>query len=295
MTKKSTEKKPATDKFQWMTEQFISLIEKGVNPWRKEWQGGDDEIMNFLTKEPYKGRNPLILTMDTLFRGADHPFYCGAQQGFAKGWTLKKGCKSAYVTYANVVIKEGEGDEDDKKAFFVKWYPVFNINCWEDANSDHKLVDYLPSPSTPINHDDRLAVVDQFIKDSNATIKTQGSQPCYIPSEDTILMPKWENFSNAGAYYGTALHELTHWTGHKSRCNRDQRGEFGTASYAKEELIAEMGAALLCHHFQVKSDLENHASYLKGWLSKAKEDPKFLFNSMGEARKAFEFLIDSQG
>lgn len=284
--------KQAIDKFEWLTDRFISLIEHGVNPWRKEWRvNGSGAIMNFVTGHAYSGRNPLILQIDTMCRGSGQAYYCGASQGFAKGWNIKKGSKAAYVTYANTVVKEGADGEDDKVIPFVKWSAVFHIDDWDDSQSDHKIVDCLPEAKEPLNQDDRLQAVDEFIKGTGANILTQGSQPCYIPSKDTILMPAWEDFTGAEAYYATELHELTHWTGHASRCNRNLEGSFGTQKYAKEELIAEMGAALLCQHFGISSDLENHASYIKGWLQRAKEDPKFLFKSMGEARKAYEMLM----
>jgi len=279
-----------TDKFQWMTDKFISLIESGVNPWRREWRNsGEGCIINFVTGQAYNGRNPLLLAIDTMVRGAELPYYAGFHQGAEKGWSVRKGSKAAYVAYANVVLREGE--DEDKLIPFVKWNPVFHLEDWDDSESEKKIVDFLPKSNEPLNLDDRLEAVDSFLKGTGAEIKTQGSQPCYSPSLDRILMPRWEDFSSGGAYYGTALHELTHWTGHKSRCNRNMTDKFGTQGYAKEELIAEMGAALLCQHFGISSDLENHASYLQGWLKGAKEDPKFLYKSMGDARKAFEYLI----
>lgn len=279
-----------TDKFEWMTEKFISLIESGVNPWRREWRNlGKGCIINFVTGQAYNGRNPLLLAMDTMVRGAELPYYAGFHQGSERGWSVRKGSKAAYVAYANVVVKEGE--DEDKLIPFVKWMPVFHLEDWDDAGAETKIVDILPESQESLNQDERLEAVEMFIKGTGATIKTQGSQPCYMPNQDIILMPAWEDFTGGGAYYGTALHELTHWTGHESRCNRNMTGKFGTEGYAKEELIAEMGAALLCQHFGIGSDLENHASYLKGWLKGAREDNKFLYKSMGEARKAFDFLV----
>lgn len=290
MARKTT--KESIDKFEWMTERFITLLEKGTNPWRKEWRTtGSGAIKNFVTGHVYEGKNPLILAMDSLCRGSEDVLYAGATQGFAKGWKIRKGSKAAYVTYANVIVKEGTDGTDDKVIPFVKWSPVFHISDWDDSGSDHKIIDFLPTPQEPLNQDERQELVEKFIKKTGAEIKTQGSQPCYIPSKDTIIMPAWADFKNASGYYGTLLHELTHWTGHETRCNRSLGNGFGTQDYAKEELIAEMGAALLCQNFGISSDIENHASYLSGWLSKAKEDSKFLFRSMGEARKAYEFLM----
>lgn len=285
-------KKETIDKFEWMTERFITLLEKGTNPWRKEWRStGNNAIKNFITGHVYEGKNPLILAIDALCRGSDDVLYAGATQGFAKGWKIKKGAKAAYITYANVVVKEGADGTDDKVIPFVKWSPVFHISDWDDSGSDHKITNFLTAPQEPLNQDERQELVEKFIKKTDAKILTQGSRPCYVPTKDTIIMPAWEDFTSASGYYGTLLHELTHWTGHENRCNRSLGNGFGTQAYAKEELIAEMGAALLCQHFGVNSDLHNHASYLSAWLLKAKEDSKFLYRSMTEARKAYDFLM----
>ena len=276
----------STDKFTWLTDRFITLLENGVNPWRKDWNGGAGDALNFVTGKPYNGKNPLILTIDSLCRGASDPYYCGRSQGFALGWNIRKGSKAAFITYANVVVKENE--TESKKIPFVKWSAVFNIEDWSDDRSDNKIVDILPK-FEPVNIDQRLEEIDKFIS-GKTSIHTMGGQPCYRPFSDLIVMPCFEKFTTATAYYATALHELTHWSGHKDRCNRDLSGKFGSVSYAKEELIAEMGSALLCQKLGIPSDLENHASYLQSWLVRAKESNKFLYQSMTEAIKAYEFL-----
>lgn len=280
---------PAIDKYQWLTDKFIALIESGINPWEREWRtNGMGAIHNFVTKESYKGKNPWVLTIDALVRGTE-PYYCGRTQGFNKGWKIKKGAKAAFITYANVVVKEDAGGKESAIPF-VKWYPVFNVEDWEDEDSIHKIVDEMPQQSEPLNPDSRHESIDQFIKGTGANIITQGSQPCYSPFADRVAMPRWEDFSSGSAYYATLFHELTHWTGHSTRCNRPQSGKFGTIAYAKEELIAELGSAYLCQDKGIEHRLENHAAYLDGWLKGAKEDKMFLYRSMSDAQKAVGFL-----
>ena len=281
--------KPALDKYQWLTDKFIALLEAGVNPWQREWRTtGPGCIMNFVTRQAYQGKNPYILQIDSLVRGAD-PYYCGRSQGFEKGWSIKKGAKAAYICYGSTYTKEDENG-DDKTIPFIKWYPVFNAEDWDDSQSDHKIADLMPEALPPLNTDSRLSVVESFVKATGADIKTHGSQPCYSPAMDTITMPRWEDFSGGDSYYATLLHELTHWTGHHSRCDRDQTGRFGTVSYAQEELIAEMGAAFICNDLGVPSNIENHASYLESWLNGAKADKMYLYRSMGKAQQAVQFL-----
>ena len=290
-TAKSRAKSPtsAIDKYQWLTDKFVALLESGVDPWQREWRvTGAGCIMNFVTKQSYRGKNPYILQIDSLVRGAE-PYYCGRTQGMEKGWTIKKGAKAAYICYGSAYVKE-DSDGNEQTIPFVKWYPVFNVEDWDDSQSNHKIADLMPEALPPINQDERLAQVDAFIKATGATIKTHGSQPCYSPILDTVTMPQWEDFTDAGAYYATLLHELTHWTGHKTRCDRDQSGRFGTPSYAQEELIAEMGAAFLCADMGIASNIENHASYLEGWLRGAKQDKMYLYRSMGKAQQAVQFI-----
>jgi antirestriction protein ArdC len=290
-----TKTKPvAIDKFQWLTDKFIALIEQGTNPWQKEWRTtGVGAVQNFITKEPYKGRNPWILQIDSLVRGAK-PYYCGRSQGFAKGWSIRKGCKAAYVTYANVQVKE-DADGNERRIPFVKWYPVFNIEDWCDDKSDHKIKDELPESLPPLNMDQQLAIAEDFLHKTKAKVVTHGSQPCYSPTLDRIAMPAWSDFTSGVAYYATLLHELTHWTGHDSRCDRDLTGGFGSIRYSQEELVAELGASFLCAELGIEGNLENHASYLASWLKGAKEDKMFLYRSMGEAQKAVEYLKSLQG
>lgn len=291
---KKQSKEPAIDKYQWLTDRFVELIEKGVNPWRKEWRStGVGAVQNFVTKEAYKGANPYILQIDTLCRGEELPYYCGFQQGKDKGWKLIKGSKAAFVTYANRFVDE-DSEGNEKVVAFVKWYAVYHVSCWDDSESKHKISDLMPDQQPSLNQDARCAVIDQFIKNTGAAIETQGSQPCYSSHHDQILMPKWEDFSSGQAYYATLLHELTHWTGHETRCNRKLGNRFGSVDYSREELIAEIGSAMLCQHLGINSDLENHASYLSGWLKGAREDKMYLYRSMGQASAAVQFIQSLQ-
>ncbi len=104
-------------------------------------------------------------------------------------------------------------------------------------------------------------MIEKFIADKNAKFMYEGGDRAYYsPEVDTIQMPKFESFKSAEAYYATKLHELTHWTGHKSRLNREMQGNFGSQKYAYEELIAELGSAFVCSKLGINSELSNHAS-----------------------------------
>src|SRR5690606_18646464 len=120
-----------------------------------------------------------------------------------------------------------------------------------------------------------------------------GDQAFYSPVRDLIQLPNKAQFASEAGYYATALHELTHWTGHPSRLQRDAvttPTTFGSESYAFEELIAEMGAAFLCAHAGIEGELR-HEGYIDAWLAALKADKKAIFRASGKAREASEYLL----
>ena len=102
-------------------------------------------------------------------------------------------------------------------------------------------------------------------------------------------MPAFEAFKGADHFYGTAFHELTHWTAHGSRLDRDLKNRFGSASYGAEELVAELGAAFLCAEFGFDSDLR-HAGYIGHWIELLKADKRAFFTACSQASKAADYL-----
>ncbi len=110
--------------------------------------------------------------------------------------------------------------------------------------------------------------------------------------KDDIRLPDRERFRSPENFYAVALHELTHWTGHKSRLARDLKNRFGTEAYAMEELVAELGAAFLSAETGVKGKLEHHASYVESWLRVLKGDKKAIVTAASAASKASRFILD---
>jgi antirestriction protein ArdC len=121
-----------------------------------------------------------------------------------------------------------------------------------------------------------------------------GDRAFYHASTDQIRLPELSSFQSLSGYYATAIHELGHWTGHKSRLDRDLSGSFGSQSYAFEELIAELTAAFILNEFNYQAELEHHASYLDNWLQALKNDKKYFFKAANLASKASEFLLPSE-
>ncbi len=143
----------------------------------------------------------------------------------------------------------------------------------------------------------RIESADRFIAACNADIRHGGERAFYAPSTDHIQMPDEDLFCGTDTltrdegYYAVLLHELTHWTGHKARCDRDLSGRFGKQAYAAEELVAEIGAAVLCAETGVTQDTRaDHAQYLANWLQLLKDDPKAIFTAAAKASLAVAWL-----
>ena len=169
----------------------------------------------------------------------------------------------------------------------LKSYTVFN------ASQVDGLPERFQLPPTPPMWKP-LDMAELLLSGSGAVIKHGGSRALYRPTDDTIQLPQKEAFSTPSAYYGTALHELCHWTGHSSRLNRVLGSRHGIEAYAYEELVAEIGAAFLCAHSGLAGRLE-HASYVDHWLDALRRDKRLIFVAAGAAQKAADFVLGKAG
>jgi antirestriction protein ArdC len=139
------------------------------------------------------------------------------------------------------------------------------------------------------NPDARDDLADEFLRSTGADIREGHGEAYYVPSRDFISVPAFEAFKRADHFYGTVFHELTHWTAHKSRLDRDLKNRFGSRSYGAEELIAELGAAFLSAEFCFDGDL-GHAGYLAHWIELLKADKRAFFTACSQASKAADYL-----
>jgi antirestriction protein ArdC len=288
----------ATDKFQLISDKLIALIEQGVKPWTKPWHS--TPYQNLVTGHQYQGINPILCAIDMFLYDWQHPFFIGFAQAKQMGWTIKKGSRSTWIRWGGTNIKEIEDPEtgESKKEFFsaFKWMSIFNVACLDDSQSDRKVNDYIQALSNlhkPINNASRIDRAEEFIQKHNPKTKFGGNKAFYHPATDTIRLPVYDDFSHAIAYYGTYIHELAHWTGHSSRCHRPLNNKFGTQAYAFEELIAELGAAMVCNELGINSELEHHAAYLDSWLKIFSGDKKAFFQAAGQAAIAANYLIST--
>jgi antirestriction protein ArdC len=177
--------------------------------------------------------------------------------------------------------------EHGTKVYFVKQLQVQDKGANDETAT--RLVPMMRKPMRVRNPDTRDELADAFLHSTGADIREGHGEACYIPSRDFISMPAFAAFRGADNFYNVAFHELTHWTGHKSRLDRDLKNRFGSRNYAAEELIAELGAAFLCAEFGFDGDVRN-AGYIANWIELLRADKRAFFTACSQASKAADYL-----
>lgn len=283
----------STAVYQKVTDRIVSMLETGTRPWKQSWVGGPGGGRPLRSNgQPYRGINVLNLWIAASSRGFSSAYwmtYKGAQE---LGGQVRKGAKSEFAFYAGSYEREVEhddGETETKHGSFLKTYCVFN------ADEIDGLPDrFYAKPEIVQNPECRVPHVDAFLSATGATILHGGSRAFYRSRTDEIHLPHFEQFEDAAAYYGTALHELVHWTGSESRLNRT-KGLFGNPDYAFEELVAELGACYLAADLEVEAEpREDHASYIADWLKALKDDNRAIFRAASFAERACSFLEELQ-
>jgi len=287
------------DVYTRVTDKILADLEQGVRPWMKPWKAGHPvgTVSRPLRANglPYKGVNVLMLWTSAMSGGYVAPIWMTYRQAQELGGQVKKGEKGSLVVYANTLTVTEEnpttGQDEEKAIPFMKGYTVFNVEQVEGLPGHYYAPPVPPSGTLP----ERLDRVERFVAETQASIRHGGDSACFIPSLDRIEMPPYERFQDRESYYATLTHELTHWTGHKSRLDRDLKGRFGSSSYAAEELIAEMGAAFLCADLGITPEVrDDHAAYLDHWLKVLKADKRAIFTAAAAAQKASDYLHSCQ-
>ena len=282
-----------------LVNELIELMRKGRNPWQRPWNPTNSTHQNLDTGKAYSGQNIPLLDIYTAARGYSMPLWIGAAQARKYKLHPAKGSKGCYVKLKfDVPIKEEtEAGEEKTVGSFPKYrlVPIFNIQdiAGDEQNKEELISRFvLPTDKPPL---EKIQACEDVIRTYHKTqgIETRwGGDRCYYsPSEDYIGMAKKEQFKTKEGYYAVHLHELGHSTGHHTRLNRPMKGSFGSPTYGREELIAELTSTMCCRRLGISSNLENHASYLQSWISVLSDDPEILFKSLTKATKAVELIL----
>lgn len=236
------------DIHQHITDQIVTLIERGAGEFRLPWQcrGTMTQPANVVSKKHYRGVNIVALWAASLNNGYTSGLWGTYRQWAQAGAQVRKGEKASYVVFYKEIEIAGindAGDDETEKRLMAKASAVF---------SQEQVDGYVASASAEDSVIEPIQAADNLVKSTGAVIRYGGSSAYYRPSTNSIQMPEPSSFIGSPtstpqeAFYSTLLHELTHWTSHPTRCDRQLGKRFGDDAYAMEELIAELGAAFLC-------------------------------------------------
>lgn len=272
------------DLYRQVTNRIVAELEAGVAPWVKPWRDGRTGGLmprNAATGRPYSGINIPILWDAAHRSGFPRHDWLTFRQAVGAGAAIRRGERATTVVFTRRIIAAGATPDDEERIVsMLRTYPVFNVaqlERWADE----------PEPALPEHPP--ILVAEAFVRNVGADIRHGGNRACYVPSQDLIAMPEPRQFETAAHYFATALHELTHWTGHERRLNRVLANRFGSSAYAAEELIAEFGAAFLCAELEIVGRLR-HADYIGSWLELLKADDKAVFTAASKASQAAAYL-----
>jgi antirestriction protein ArdC len=286
------------DLYSRVTNAIIADLENGVRPWTKPWSA--EHLAGRITRplrstgEPYSGINVVLLWAESVAQGYTAPIWITFRQALALGGHVRKGEKGSTVVYANRIVRTeaGENGQDiERQIPFLKAYTVFNVEQVEGLPSHFHAV-----AAPQLDAVQRIAHADAFFAATGAEIRHGGSQAYYALQPDYVQTPPFECFADPEAYYATLAHECTHWTRHPTRLDRDfGRKRWGDDGYAREELVAELGAAFLCADLGLElTPRADHASYIASWLEVLKDDRRFIFTAAAHAQRATDFLHGRQ-
>ncbi|WP_332086199.1 ArdC family protein [Paenibacillus sp. GYB006] len=262
--------------YEIVTERILELLAAGVVPWRRPWVVSG--AVNWISQRPYRGINTLLLPPGE---------YATYKQLTEAGGSVK-GAKSQIVVFWRWLEKEDADTGEAEKIPMLRYYRVFDIKDCEGIKSKRKEVSFDHDPIAEAE-----AIVDGYA--DAPPIGFASGRAYYMPSPDRVSVPPIQDYPKAEEYYSTLFHELIHSSGHQSRLNRpgiEEYAAFGDENYSKEELIAEIGAAMLCATCGIdNSTIENSAAYIQSWHRKLKNDPTLIVKAAGQAQKATDYIL----
>ena len=279
-----------------LVKKLCDAMENGTAPWQRTWTDGDAPF-NAVSGRAYHGINAVNLALQSQALGSSSdPRWMTFDQAKEKGWHVKQGEKGTHVEFykfeekpkfdeAGAPVLGADGKQEVEKSVLVRNYVVFHASQIEGIEP------YVPKARNPIEDNEKA---ERILKESGAKIIHGGNEAFYNRTDDLIQLPEKGQFKTQADYYATALHELSHWTGHPDRLNRKTSSDMKSETYAKEELVAEISSMFVSAETgiaQTKEHFENHASYVDYWVKAVKEDPNALFKAVSQAQKASEEIL----
>lgn len=280
--------------YEMVTNRIIKKLNEGIIPWQRGWTGTIDGAYNFKTKRRYSLLNQMLLE--------HQDGYLTFKQIGEMGGKLRKGAKSEFVVFWKIMQKDdpnkkdSEGKPEKVTIPILRYYNVFWVGDTDIKREDLKLTEHNPITEAE-------SIIGEYVtREDGLTFQNDrpSNQAYYAPLLDTVVVPMLSQFTNVEEYYSTAFHELTHSTGAKHRLNRLPEGRaaaFGNLEYSKEELVAELGAAMLVNHCGIETEksFRNSAGYVQGWLKALNNDQRLIVSAASKAEKAVEYILGGNG
>lgn len=291
-----------TDIYETITDQIVAAIERGADKFEMPWNRPTGDLFspaNATTGKAYKGVNVLSLAAAAHNKGYQSNKWATFLQWKEAGTPVRKDENGTYIVWWSGPQKngpegepDGEGNEAERvSGGFPKVFKVFNSD---------QVVGYTPEAiiqpaAAPIGPGDQIPECDQFFQNMGIDLRHGGHRAFYSPSGDFVQLPHFYDFKTVEGYYSTLAHEATHWTGAKSRLERDISGDKDNPKYAMEELIAELGAAFTMSNLGLaNAPRMDHASYIQSWLHVLKNDKRAIFTAASKAQQAVDFMLALQ-
>lgn len=277
--------------YEIVTERILAGLEKGEIPWEKPWIGGIDCPIKHTTGEPYSILNQILL--------GEPGEYLTLKQCNKEGGKIKKGAKAKTVVFWKIMEKEDKKDKTKAQTVpILKYYNVFHISDCEGITPKFEKE---KRPNSAAKIQDAENLISEYSSRANLEITHVNQlQAYYMPCKHLVNIPDMDRFKSTDGYYSTFFHELVHSTGNKNLLTRFPddaiQAAFGSDSYSREELVAEIGANMLLHSMNMDTDKSNRNSvaYVQNWLHALKNDKRLIVSAAGHAEKAVK-LITNKG
>jgi putative DNA primase/helicase len=277
-----------------VADKLIERLEAGTAPWQRPWKEGPPEVPhNPVTGTRYRGINAVSLLMEQ----RSDPRWLTYRQAQQLGAQVQKGAQGQSIQYWKFREAQPQKDPEGRPVLDDSGQPARVVVELERPRVFYATVfsaeqiDGLPPLVVEPPRWDPLERAQALLDRSSARIEHGGNRAFYSPGTDTIRMPPKGQFDEAARYYATALHELSHWTGHESRLGRDLAHPFGSEGYAREELRAEIASMLLGAELGIGHDPDQHAAYVSSWIKSLKEDPLEIVRAATAAEKIQQFVL----
>src|SRR3954449_11279556 len=280
------------DHYAEVTAQIIAALEAGTPPWRRPWDenktAGPMVPQNATTGIRYRGMNTIMLGMSPLAFTSGDPRWATYKQAADRGWQVRKGSHGTPgFFYKRIEVQDRNGTSAEA----LKVLPLLRAFTLFHATQIDGIPPYVPASleQAPWREPEAAEVI---ACNSGAVIHTGGGRAFYSPGTDHVQLPPAVAFRSPAAYASVKLHELGHWSGAKHRLNRDLSGRFGSHSYAREELRAELAQVMICAELGIDDcDFTNGAAYIADWLKSLRGDKREVFRAAADAQRIADYLL----